>query len=81
MVPEVYDLMGQVQALMVRSQAAPVRQSCSAVRRAVIKHHLLSPSSLCRITVSPCITAPPVFGQLRNRALPLPRKLDAPTYL
>ena len=31
-VPEVYDLMGQVQKLMVRSQAAPVRQSCSAVR-------------------------------------------------
>ncbi len=31
-VPEVYDLMGQVQALMIRSQATPVRQACSAVR-------------------------------------------------
>ena len=31
-VPEVYELMGQVQALMIRSQATPVRQACSAVR-------------------------------------------------
>lgn len=31
-VPEVYDLMGQVQALMIRSQAATVRQACSTVR-------------------------------------------------
>ena len=30
-VPEVYDLMGQVQALMIRSQAAPIRQACSTV--------------------------------------------------
>lgn len=31
-VPEVYDLMVQVEALMIRSQAAPVRQNCSTVR-------------------------------------------------
>ena len=30
-VPEVYDVMVQVQELMVRSQAAPVRQACSAL--------------------------------------------------
>lgn len=30
-VPEVYDLMGKVQELMIRSQAAPVRQACSTV--------------------------------------------------
>ena len=29
-VPEVYDLMGRVQELMVRSQSAPVRAVCSS---------------------------------------------------
>ncbi len=29
-VPEVYDLMGRVQELMVRSQAAPVRAVCAS---------------------------------------------------
>lgn len=30
-VPEVYDVMRQVQQLMIRSQAAPVRHACSSV--------------------------------------------------
>lgn len=31
MVPEVYDVMVQVQELMIRSQVASVRQACSSV--------------------------------------------------